>query len=53
VTHYDPLRRVLNFKLTTGNILKLTPPLTISKAELDHTLDIVEECLVEIETPNP
>jgi 4-aminobutyrate aminotransferase len=50
---YGALRRGLDFRLTMGNILMLTPPLTISKADMDHALDIVEECLAEIEIPNP
>ncbi len=33
-----------------GNILTLTPPLTITHAEMDRALDIIEECLAEIES---
>src|SRR5439155_54504 len=33
---YAALRRGLNFKITMGNILALTPALTISPSELDH-----------------
>jgi 4-aminobutyrate aminotransferase-like enzyme len=32
-----------------GNILTLTPPLTITETELDRALDIVKECLDETE----
>ena len=42
---YDALSRGLSFKVTMGNILTLTPPLTITKAEMDRALDILEECL--------
>jgi 4-aminobutyrate aminotransferase len=33
-----------------GNILTLTPALTITKAEMDKALDIIEECLAEIKS---
>ncbi len=42
---YSALSKGLSFKVTMGNILTLTPPLTITKPELDHALDIVEACL--------
>ena len=31
-----------------GNILTLTPPLTITKPEMDQALDILDECLAEV-----
>jgi 4-aminobutyrate aminotransferase len=46
---YRALSKGLSFKLTMGNILTLTPALTITKAEMDRALDIIEECLAEIE----
>lgn len=46
---YAALSKCLSFKLTMGNILTLTPALTITKGEMDHALDIIEECLDEIE----
>ena len=46
---YRALSKGLSFKLTMGNILTLTPALTITKAEMDKALDIIEECLAEIE----
>ncbi len=46
---YAALRRGLNFKLTMGNILTLTPSLTISDAEMDEALGILDECLTEVE----
>ncbi len=46
---YLALERGLSFKVTAGNILTLTPPLTITREELDRALDIVETCLAEVE----
>jgi len=45
---YDCLERGLSFKVTGGNIISLMPPLTISKEEMDLALDILEECISEI-----
>ena len=47
---YRALERGLSFKVSAGNVLTLTPPLTISEAELDRALAIVDDCLTEIET---
>lgn len=47
---YAALRRGLNFKVTMGNLLTLTPALTISEDELDHALTILDESLTEVET---
>ncbi len=41
---YQALEKGLNFKVSMGNILTLTPPLTISRQEMDRALDIIEEC---------
>ena len=46
---YSALSKGLNFKLSMGNILTLTPALTITKSEMDKALDIIEACLDEIE----
>ncbi len=46
---YAALRRGLNFKLTMGNIITLTPPLTISRDEMDRALAILAECFKEME----
>ncbi len=46
---YRALTKGLNFKLTMGNILTLTPTLTITRQEMDRALDILEECLAEVE----
>jgi (R)-1-hydroxy-2-aminoethylphosphonate ammonia-lyase len=46
---YAALSKGLSFKLTMGNILTLTPALTITREELDKALDIIESCIDEIE----
>lgn len=46
---YAALRRGLSFKLTMGNILTLTPPLTITQTELEKALQIIEDSLTEVE----
>jgi 4-aminobutyrate aminotransferase len=45
---YAALRRGLNFKVSMGNILTLTPPLTISQEELADALSILETAFQEI-----
>jgi len=42
---YESLKRGLNFKVTMGNVLTLTPALTISQAELDQALDILDHAI--------
>ena len=49
---YAALSKGLSFKLTMGNIITLTPALTIKKEEMDKALDILEECLTEVEKPS-
>lgn len=44
---YAALDRGLSFKSTMGNVLTLTPPLTITEAEMMHGLDIIEDAMVE------
>ncbi len=46
---YAALTKGLSFKLTMGNILALTPALTITQEQLDHALDIVEACIELVE----
>ncbi len=46
---YAALTKDLSFKLTMGNIITLTPALTITKEEMDRALDIIEECIAEVE----
>jgi 4-aminobutyrate aminotransferase len=45
---YRALEKGLSFKVTMGNILTLTPPLTITRQELERALEIIEECLAEV-----
>jgi 4-aminobutyrate aminotransferase len=42
---YRALSMGLSFKTTMGNVLTLTPPLTITAAQMHAALDIVESCL--------
>lgn len=46
---YRALVKGLSFKLTMGNIITLTPPLTITREEMDRALDILDECLSEVQ----
>ena len=45
---YKALERGLNFKLTMGNILTLTPALTITYEEMDKALAILDDCFREV-----
>ncbi len=49
---YSALSKGVSFKITMGNILTLTPPLTITIEQMDTALDILESCFQEI-SPNP
>ncbi|TCT07417.1 (R)-1-hydroxy-2-aminoethylphosphonate ammonia-lyase [Paralcaligenes ureilyticus] len=42
---YRALDRGLSFKTTMGNVLTLTPPLTVTPAEMTQALDILEEAI--------
>ena len=42
---YEALSRGLSFKVSCGNVLTLTPPLTISDEEMDQALGILDESL--------
>ena len=46
---YAALSKGLSFKLTMGNIITLTPALTITHKEMDQALDIIEGCIDEVE----
>jgi 4-aminobutyrate aminotransferase len=46
---YAALTKGLSFKLTMGNIITLTPPLTITRDEMDRALDIIEDCIAAVE----
>lgn len=47
---YGALRRGLNFKVTMGNILTLTPALTVSVEEINRAMDILDVCLADVES---
>ncbi len=47
---YESLTKGLSFKLTMGNIITLTPALTITKDEMDQALAIIEESINQVET---
>jgi 4-aminobutyrate aminotransferase len=46
---YRCLGKGLSFKITMGNVLTLTPPLMIRKAQIDLSLSIINESLREAE----
>jgi len=45
---YGAMERGLSFKTTFGNVLTLTPPLTITQAQMDEAIDIIDGCLGEV-----
>ena len=47
---YGALNRGLNFKVTMGTILTLTPALVLTPAEMDQAIDILDQCLTEVES---
>jgi 4-aminobutyrate aminotransferase len=46
---YAALSKGVSFKLTMGNILTLTPALIVTREEMDSALDVIEECIAEVE----
>ncbi len=44
---YRALDEGLSFKVSMGNVLTLTPPLTTTQAEMDNALDIIERCIAQ------
>lgn len=48
---YRCLARGLSFKVSSGNVLTLTPPLTISHQEMDKALDILQQAIED--QPHP
>ena len=47
---YKALAKGLSFKLSMGNILTLTPPLTLTRDEMDQAVEILDNCLTEVES---
>ena len=46
---YRALALGLNFKVTMGNILTLTPPLTVTREELERAVRVLDQCLGEVQ----
>ena len=44
---YRCLDKGLSFKITMGHVLTLTPPLILTRDEMDHALTIIDESLTE------
>lgn len=47
---YECLKKGLSFKVSQGNVLQLSPPLTISKEELEEAMGILNEAFLKINT---
>ncbi|MEM9144176.1 MAG: aspartate aminotransferase family protein [Bacteroidota bacterium] len=47
---YHCLKNGLSFKVSAGNVLQLAPALTISREELQHALNILNDALLKINT---
>lgn len=45
---YEALKRGLSFKVTMGNVLTLTPPLVVTRADIDRAVMILDDCLVAV-----
>jgi 4-aminobutyrate aminotransferase len=43
---YAALDEGLSFKTTMGNVLTLTPPLTVTEDQMMHALDIIERAIL-------
>lgn len=46
---YEAMERGLSFKVSSGNVLTLTPPLTINEVQLDEAIDILDASLEVVE----
>ncbi|MDA1090972.1 MAG: aspartate aminotransferase family protein [Proteobacteria bacterium] len=46
--YYRCLSEGLSFKISQGSVLTLSPPLVISRADLDRALDIVEDAVLTV-----
>jgi 4-aminobutyrate aminotransferase len=46
---YKALSRGVSLKLTMGNIISIVPAMVITEEELAHGLNIIEECITEVE----
>ncbi len=50
---YQCLQKGLSFKVSDGNVLNLTPPLTVSGQEMDKAFDILDKSVHETEICSP
>ena len=46
---YRALELGLNFKVSMGSTLTLTPPLTVTQGELETAFSIIDQCLLEVQ----
>ena len=46
---YGCLARGLSFKVSDGNVITLSPPLTITAKQLDEACDILDDAIGEVE----
>ncbi|WP_421804661.1 aminotransferase class III-fold pyridoxal phosphate-dependent enzyme [Flagellimonas sp.] len=44
---YECLKQGLSFKVSKGNVLQLSPPLTITREELEKALEILNEAFLK------
>lgn len=49
---YECLKNGLSFKISQGNVLQLSPPLTITRQQLQEALNIVEAAITKAATAN-
>lgn len=49
--YYRCLEKGLSFKISMGNVMTLTPPLILTKEQMDRALDIIDRSLEETTTP--
>jgi 4-aminobutyrate aminotransferase len=47
---YRALEKGLSFKTTFGNVLTLTPPLTVTEMQMTKALDIIDEAIASVAT---
>jgi 4-aminobutyrate aminotransferase len=50
---YRCLDQGLSFKTTFGNVLTLTPPLTVTEAEMSQALDIIDAAIAGVAAGRP
>ena len=46
---YRSLDKGLSFKISMGNVLTFTPPLILTKSQMDFAIDTISECLQDAE----